>query len=85
VLSIFTFFTIYFVVDKDQNPIQSIGSSFSLVGRNFGNGLLTGLLAGFVLLAGALACLVGLLAAVPIITLAGAYAFRRFQGGPVAP
>ncbi|WP_332663636.1 hypothetical protein [Aeromicrobium sp.] len=85
IFSIFAYFTIYFVVDKDQDPVQSIGSSFSLVGRNFGDALLTGLLAVLVLLAGTLLCLVGLLAAIPIITLAGAYAFRRFQGEPVAP
>jgi uncharacterized membrane protein len=85
IFSIFAYFTIYFVVDKDQDPIEAIGSSFSLVAANFGNGLLTGLLAVLVLLAGALLCLVGLLAAIPIITLAGAYAFRRFQGEPVVP
>jgi hypothetical protein len=85
IFSIFSYFTIYFVVDKDQDPIQSIGSSFSLVGRNLGNALLTGLLTVLVLLGGALLCLVGLLAAIPVITLAGAYAFRRFQGEPVAP
>jgi len=85
VFSVFAFFTLYFVVDRRHDPVSSIGASFTLVGRNFGNALLTGLLSFLVLLAGALLCLVGLLAAVPISTLAGAYAFRRFQGQPVAP
>ncbi len=85
VFAIFSFFTIYFVVDKGSDPVGAIGSSFSLVGRNFGNALLTGLLGALVLIAGALLCLVGLLAAAPIVSLAGAYAFRRFQGQPVAP
>ena len=85
VFSIFAFFTLYFVVDRDIDPLESIGASFTLVGRNFGNGLLTGLLSILVVLAGALLCLVGLLAAFPIVTLAAAYAFRRFQGQPVAP
>ncbi len=83
--SIFAFFTLFFVVDKGTDPIESIGASFTLVGRNLGDGLLTGLLAILVIVAGALLCLVGLLAAFPIVTLAGAYAFRRFQGQPVAP
>lgn len=83
--SIFAFFTLYFVVDRDIDPIESIGASFTLVGRNLGNGLLTGLLSVLVVLAGALLCLVGLLAAFPIVTLAAAYAYRRFQGQPVAP
>jgi len=85
VFSIFSFFTVYFVVDKAKEPVEAIGSSCTLVGRNFGNSLLSGLLAGLVLIAGALLCLVGLLAAVPVVTLAGAYAYRRFQGQPVAP
>ncbi|KAA1399699.1 hypothetical protein [Aeromicrobium ginsengisoli] len=85
VFSIFAFFTLFFVVDKKHDPVSSIGASFTLVGRNFGNGLLTGLLALLVLLGGAVLCLVGLLAAFPIAMLAAAYAFRRFQGQPVAP
>ena len=85
VFTIFAYFTLHFVVDKGREPLDAVGSSFKLVAANFGNGLLTGLLAALVLLAGLLLCLVGLLAAVPIITLAGAYAFRRFQGEPVAP
>lgn len=85
IFSIFSFFSIYFVVDKAKDPVEAIGSSFTLVGRNFGNSLLTGLLAVLVTIAGALLCLVGLLVAVPVVTLAGAYAYRRFQGQPVAP
>ncbi len=77
--SIFAFFTLFFVVDKGTDPIESIGASFTLVGRNLGDGLLTGLLAILVIVAGALLCLVGLLAAFLIVTLAGAYAFRRFR------
>lgn len=85
VFSIFAFFTLYFVVDKGTDPVESIGASFTLVGRNFGDALLTGLLAFLVAVAGMLLCLVGVLAAIPVVTLAGAYAFRRFQGQPVAP
>jgi uncharacterized membrane protein len=83
--TIFSFFTIYFVIDTDQSPVQSILSSFKLVSANFGQALLSGLLAFLVIVGGALLCLVGLLAAIPIVTIAGAYAFRRFQGQPVAP
>ena len=85
VFLIFSVFTIYFVVDTDQSPTQALASSFSLVGRNFGNGLLTGLLAFLVVVAGLLLCFVGLLAAIPIATLAAAYAYKRFQNLPVAP
>ena len=85
IFAIFSYFTIYFVIDKDEDPFQAIQSSFKLVGDNFGNALLSGLLSVLVLLGGALLCLVGLLAAIPIATIAGAYAYRRFQGQPVAP
>jgi uncharacterized membrane protein len=85
IFAIFAYFTMFFVIDTDQDPVQSILSSFKLVGENFGQALLSGLLAALVLIGGALLCLVGLLAAFPIITIAGAYAFRRFQGQPVAP
>ncbi len=85
IFTIFAFFTIYFVIDSDQDPIQAIGSSFKLVSANFGQALLSGLLAVLVVLGGALLCLVGLLAAIPVVSIAGAYAFRRFQGQPVAP
>ncbi len=83
--AIFSYFTIYFVVDKDLDPFEAIGSSFKLVSNNFGQALLSGLLVVLVILGGAILCLVGLLAAIPVVTIAGAYAFRRFQGQPVAP
>lgn len=85
IFTIFAFFTIYFVIDSDQDPIQAIGSSFKLVSANFGQALLSGLLAALVILGGALLCGVGLLAAIPVVSIAAAYAFRRFQGQPIAP
>lgn len=85
VFGIFSFFTIYFVVDKNAAPFEALQSSFKLVTANFGDGFLTGLLAALVIVAGAVACLIGLLAAIPIATLAGAYAYKSFTGGPIAP
>lgn len=85
VFAIFSFFTIYFVVDTGASPVDALKSSFSLVAGNFGNAFLTGLLTVLVVMAGVIACLVGLLAAVPTVTLAGAYAYRRFQNQPVSP
>jgi hypothetical protein len=84
VFSIFAFFTIYFVVDKAQQPVEALKSSFSLVGGNFGNAFLTGLLAGLVLIVGVIALCVGILAAIPVVTIAAAYAYKRFLGEPVA-
>lgn len=83
VFAIFSFFTIYFVVDRDESPIKAIGSSFTMVGSNLGAALLSGLLAVVVMLAGTIALLVGLLVAIPVAALAAAYAFKRFSGQPV--
>jgi hypothetical protein len=85
VFGLFSFFTIYFVVDKDVDPFEGMASSFKLVAANFGDGFLTGLLAALVLIAGVICCLVGLLAAVPIVTLAAAYAYKSFTAQPIAP
>jgi uncharacterized membrane protein len=85
IFTIFSYFTIFYVIDKDESPFQAIRSSFKLVSDNLGQALLSGLLVVLVILGGALLCLVGLLAAIPVVTIAGAYAYRRFQGQPVAP
>jgi uncharacterized membrane protein len=83
--SIFSFFTLYFVVDKGFSPFTALTSSFSLVSKNFGDALLTGLLAALVILAGFLALCVGILVAAPVVTLAGAYAYKAFLREPIAP
>ena len=83
VFAIFSFFTIYFVVDQGQSPFSALGSSFKMVGSNFGAALLSGLLAVLVLIGGAIVLLVGLLVAIPVTALAGAYAYKRFSGQPV--
>lgn len=84
VVSIFSFFAIYFVVDRNESPLKAIGSSFAMVGSNFGPALLSGLLAFLILIAGTIALVVGLLVAVPVTVVAGAYAFKSFSGQPVA-
>lgn len=83
VFSIFSFFTLYFVVDRDESPFTALASSFKLVGAHFGQALLTGLLAFLVLMAGTIALLIGLLVAIPVVSVAGAYSYRKFSGQPV--
>ncbi|MDQ3156741.1 MAG: hypothetical protein M3Q98_08455 [Actinomycetota bacterium] len=84
-VAFFTVFAMYFVVDKNQNPIEAITSSFNLVKDHIGDTLLLILLSIVVIIAGAIALCVGLLVALPIVIIATAYAFRKFQGEPVAP
>lgn len=84
IVSIFSFFAIYFVVDRNESPLKAIGSSFAMVGSHFGPALLSGLLAFLILIAGTIALVAGLLVALPVTVVAGAYAFKSFSGQPVA-
>ncbi len=73
-------YTIFFVVDRNMEPVEAIKASFSFVTANLGPTILYYLLGILVVIAGALLCGVGLLAAVPIAVLGAAYTFRRLQG-----
>ena len=80
-----TYFTTLFVVDDDaESPVKAIGDSVKLVSNNVGDSLLLALLSVLVLIAGAIALLVGLVVAYPVTALAAAYAYRTFRGQPVA-
>jgi uncharacterized membrane protein len=85
VVSFFLVAAIFFVVDKEQDAITAIRSSVRLVAGNIGTVLLTVLLAFVITLAGALLLGVGLLVALPISVLLGAYVYRRLVGEPVSP
>ncbi len=80
----FTAYSFYFIVDKDMPALEGIKSSISFVNKNLGTLIgffLASLLAYFV---GALLCLVGLLAAIPVVLIAQAYTYRKLQGEEVA-
>ena len=80
-----TYFTTLFVVDDDaESPVNAIGDSVKLISSNVGDSLLLALLSILVLIAGAIALLVGLIVAYPVTALAAAYAYRSFRGQPVA-
>lgn len=84
-VAVLTLFANYFIVGKDQDAISAIRSSISLISANFGKVLLFVLLAAACLLAGVLACCVGMLVAYPVVTVATGYAFRMLQHEPVRP
>ena len=80
-----TYFTTLFVVDDDaESPVKAISDSVKLISSNVGDSLLLALLSILVLIAGAIALLVGLIVAYPVTALAAAYAYRTFRGQPVA-
>lgn len=81
----FSWFTMYFIIDKGMPAMAAINASFSFVNGNLGS--LVGLFLGSILayFIGLLLCGVGLLAAIPVVILAQAYSYRTLQGQPVAP
>jgi uncharacterized membrane protein len=78
-------FTMYFVVDQDMAPMDAVRASYKFTTGHLGETILFYLLAGLMLIVGALLCLVGLLAAVPVALIGGAYTYRVLQNQPVSP
>lgn len=83
-VTFFTIFAIYFVVDKDTSPLESVQASFNLVKANVGNTILMILLSIAVVLLGFVALCVGIFVAIPVVTIGWAYAYKTFLGEPVA-
>lgn len=85
VISFLTVFAMFFVVDKGLSGFDAIKASFTLVTSKIGETILFYLLAAVALIVGAILCLVGLLAAVPVVLAGAAYTFRVLQNEPVTP
>jgi uncharacterized membrane protein len=85
IIGFLTSYTIFFVVDRNMEPVEAIKASYNFVVANLGNTLVYYLLGILVVIAGAILCGVGLLAAVPIAVIGAAYTFRRLQGQQVTP
>lgn len=83
VVIFFTSYTLYFVIDRDQDAVTAIKSSVALVKDNFGVLILFFLASLAAYVVGACLCGVGLLAAIPIVVLAQAYTFRTLRNDPV--
>ncbi|MGC1806688.1 MAG: hypothetical protein WA752_22345, partial [Mycobacterium sp.] len=58
---------------------------YGLVKANVGATLLSLLVQGLILVAGFIACGIGVIAAGPVALLIQAYTYRRLSGGPIAP
>ncbi len=77
--------TTYVVVDKKAGPIDAIKSSYEITKGNWWNLVFLGVVSGLIAIAGALALLVGLFVAIPVIMIAYAFAYRKLSGSIVAP
>jgi uncharacterized membrane protein len=85
VVAFFGQFTLLFVVDKRQSPIDALKSSFALVNKNLGTVVVLFLATLLAEMIGAILCGVGLLVAFPVAIIATTYMYRRLLGEPVAP
>jgi len=83
-VSFFIQYFAYFVLDKGEQPMESIKSSFSFVNQHLANIFVLFLGSVVALIIGALLCGVGLLVAVPVVAIAQAYTYRVLRGEPVA-
>ena len=85
VVGFLTMFTMFFVVDRGMAPVDAIKASFQLTTSRLGDTVVFYILAVLVVIAGAILCGVGLLAAVPVALLGAAYTFRVLHNQPVSP
>jgi uncharacterized membrane protein len=85
VFTFFALFTIAFATDRGLAPIDALKASFSTVRAHIGETLLSFLVQGLLVVAGFIACGVGILATGPIALLIQVYTYRRLSGGPIAP
>jgi uncharacterized membrane protein len=85
IVGIFAQFAIPFVIDRNQNAIDALKSSFSTVSSNFANALLAWLVAAAAVVVGFIACGVGILVGGPVASLITIYAYRKLSGGQVVP
>jgi uncharacterized membrane protein len=85
IVGFLTLFAMFYVVDKDMAPMDAIKASISLTTSKVGETILFYLLGIVVLIIGAILCLVGLLAAVPVVLAGAAYTFRVLNNEPVTP
>ncbi len=76
IMFIFFTFAIPLVVDKNLGLMDALKTSASAGWANIGGLILLLILEGLVVIVGALACLVGLFAAIPIVWAANAVAYR---------
>lgn len=79
-----TWFTYYFLIDQRLSAVEAIRASVGFVSQNLGSLIGLFLASLLAIIVGALLCLVGLLAAIPVVLLAQAFAYRTLRGEPVA-
>ena len=76
VLAFLTWWTLQFVIDRNEDAITAIKSSFKAISANAGPLFLLALALFGINVLGLIACLVGLLVTIPVTIIASTYAYR---------
>jgi len=84
VVSFFLAFTFFFVIDRDEEPVQAMKSSVNLVKENLGDLVIFYLASVAAYFVGSLICGIGLLVAVPVVIIATAFTYKKFTNQAVA-
>jgi uncharacterized membrane protein len=84
ILSLGWYFFVPAIVDKGLGPIEALKESWRITDGKKGDVLLLALAMGAVIVAGFCACCVGALIAVPVCSIAQAYAYLRLTGQKTA-
>jgi uncharacterized membrane protein len=84
IVGFFTPFYLFFILDKNMAPWDSIMASVKIVSTNIASMvlLIIGVFVAYFI--GALICLIGLIVTMPVALLALTFAYRKFQNEPVA-
>lgn len=74
----FSFYS-YFIVDKGLGPIKALKESWGITKGSAWNVFLLDLLNGGIIILGVLCVIVGLFAAIPVVSLASVYVYRKLE------
>jgi len=85
IIGFLTAFTLYFVVDQGLVGVAAIKASFTFVTSQFSSTVVFMVLGAIAVIAGLIACVIGVFVALPVVMIAAAYTFRVLHGRPVAP
>ncbi len=85
IVSFLLMFTIVALLDRNLAPVDAVKASFEITKNNVGDAILAWLVMAAIVLAGLLACGVGIIVAAPVAALFMVYTYRRLSGGQVVP
>jgi uncharacterized membrane protein len=77
-------FTLFYVIDRNLGAVDAIKASIQLTTQHLGVLIVFSIIAGLILVAAAVLCVLPLLVAFPVVLIAQAYLYRRLQGEAVA-